>query len=225
MKKLGVAFVTNLRSPVCLGVILNAWREVSLITGAPLPVSIACAPQAVDRVKELAPWVITVPHAVDPENFSIVRQASYDALPEDHWVLSSDDDVLPVVKTWTEGAIQALLHEDAISAARLVCVSGQRWSDWAYIDSAGLVRNLPYDETHPKNYITGAAQVIAPSVRHAVKMPHLAFHRGGDIGFCNRARELGFELMPPTVSTPLLLHMDRLPSRPGDPERNHIPLL
>lgn len=212
MSLVGVALVTNGRCPPLLCHLVERWLSL----GA--EVAVAGATGAFQHVGEHKD-IHLVPFDTSPGRHGDCFQAAIDALQRPY-VLITGDDILPVGPEW-HGPLP--LTPGTIQAIRLISVTGQRWGDWAYYDGRS-VYNQHYDEMRPGTYITGGSQLISPEVRAAVRYSSRVFHAAADIGVCHDAVAKGFELRPPVVGGPVLIHLDRWPSHPGDPERLHIPL-
>lgn len=211
-ERCGVALVTNGRCAPLLRHLVEIW----LAFGAELAVA-----GTVECLSPLAghDQLHLVPFDASPERHGDCIQAALDAVRRPY-ALVTGDDILPVGPGWSR---PLPLVPRAIQSVRLVSVTSQRWGDWAYYDGRH-VYNQRYDERRPGTYITGGSQLLSPEVRERVRYADRAFHRAADIGVCRDAESAGFELRPPVPDGPLLIHLDRWPPHPADPERIHVPL-
>lgn len=209
--KFGVVLISNLRNKPLLVHIASLWLDL----GAEVVVSGPGVSGLALRNDDLK-CIDSEPRI---ENFGDCLQEAIDAVARP-FCLTSADDILPVGPGW-RGALP--LVPGAIQSIRLLSVTGQRWTDWAYWDGKDVF-NQPYHEKRSGTYITGGSQLLSPEARQAATYKGRQFHRACDIRFCLDAERAGIRLLPPVQDGPLLVHLDRWPPDRADPERNHVPM-
>lgn len=209
-ENLSVAMVTAGRCPELLRFLVERWTSL----GAEVSLS-----GATDVLPGSRSRLVCTPFSTSPWHHGACFQAAIDAATRPY-VLVSADDILPVDDDAWRHRLPTV--PNAIQSIRLVSVLGQRWGDWAYYNGS-FVANQAYDERRPGTYITGGSQLVGPEVRKAIKYRGV-YRQGADLNYCYAAEAAGFELRPPVKDGPLLIHLDRWPNAPQDPERLHIPL-
>jgi FkbM family methyltransferase len=213
LAQVGVALATHGKIPWRLAMVLDAWCALGV------PVVVA-APQPV--LDQLGDRDGLIPLAADtrPEALGDAMQAAIDAVPRP-WALLGADDILPVPHTWRDRPLT--LEPGTIQAVELRSELNQRWGDWATYDGTHIM-NQPIGGYRPGTFIAGGAQLISPEARRAVSYRGRRYHDGDDIRYCWDAVMAGIRLRPADAGGPLLLHLDRFPPHPSDPERLGAPL-
>lgn len=177
---LGVAIVTNGRCPELLDELVRAWERLGLAVHM--------------RVN------------TRPDDFNADLNLVVATFPEDHAVLTTDDDVLPVSDTW--GPMRAW-QADAITAVRAKDVEGRRTFDWATWDARFGPAHKGYDvAAGPLTYISNYCQVWGPEARRMLTRPP-GRNASTDINICRLALATGVKLLPPDPEGPMVIHLER----------------
>jgi hypothetical protein len=141
-------------------------------------------------------------------------QAGFDSV-RSPYVMTGADDRLPIGIGWMWGLPRI---PGSIAAINLLSVRGDHFYDWAtYKD--GISAMQPLNECSPDTYITGGAQLISPEVRSRISYRNRPFRTPGDVNYCFEAVAAGFKLVPPSRTTPTMIHLD--PTAP--PQLTSVP--
>ncbi len=206
-----VVIVTTGRNPPLLRTLASTWLELGHVVVCVLP-DTSMLPPAEGLVRIEGPTTGT--------DFGAAIDAAIAACPPGDVYLGADD-VLPCGGDWS---VLADTPVDAICAIRLRSVTGQRWGDWARYDGVH-VANLSEKTDDARAFIAGNAMVLRGRARTEMRWSGRGWHQGDDILVCWEAVALGITLVPPAPDGPVLVHLDRLPPSPADPDRIGVDLL
>jgi len=193
---IGVALVTKSSTPQAwIAHLTGLWREIdeSVLVG--------------------------VAYNDDPAKYGDQLAELMDSFDPRRYVVVGQDDVVPLA--WPRypgdrGWQPQLPPEGTIAAMNLIDLEGRRWFDWAYYEHdpangrwGSHLQALDANPPHPHTYITGGAQIWSPEARKVASYRGKPFGSGDDMQVCWEAVLAGIRLMPPNLSLPTAIHLDR----------------